>query len=141
MLGTPQGRLLAAGWFFAVGSAVHMSDHLRRGPHSVSDELNWVGTLALVLQVVVVVLVVTRHHLAPHVAAAGGVALATGFFTAHWLPDWSALSDPLWEIDSWRWFSYSASTLEIVSALAVAVAGLAVLRSAAPASAPVSTRT
>lgn len=121
-------RLLAAGWVFAIGSAVHILDHLRRGQNSVSAELHWAGTLALVLQVVVVMLVLTRHRLAPLVAVAAGFPLALGFFAAHWLPEWSALSDPAWEIDSWRWFSYVASTMEIVGAVAIAVAGLGVVR-------------
>jgi hypothetical protein len=121
-------RLVAAGWLFATGSAVHMLDHLRRGQGSVSNELNWVGTLALVLQVVVVTLVLTEHRLAPLVAVAAGFPLALGFFAAHWLPEWSALSDPAWHIDSWRWFSYVASTMEIVGAVAIGVAGVRVVR-------------
>ena len=121
-------RLVAAGWLFATGSAVHILDHLRRGQGSVSAELNWAGTLALVLQVVVVTLVLTRHRLAPLVAVAAGFSLAVGFFAAHWLPEWSALSDPAWEIDSWRWFSYLASTMEIVGAVAIGAAGLGVMR-------------
>jgi hypothetical protein len=81
-----------------------------------------------VLQVVVVTLVLTHHRLAPLVAVAAGFPLALGFFAAHWLPEWSALSDPAWQIDSWRWFSYLASTMEIVGAVAIAVAGLGVVR-------------
>jgi hypothetical protein len=110
------------------GSAVHTLDHLRRGQGSVSEGLYWAGNLALVVQVVVITLVLTRHRLAPVAAAAAGIPLAIGFFAAHWLPEWSALSDPLWEIDSWSWLSYLASTLEIVGALAVGLAGLAVVR-------------
>jgi hypothetical protein len=123
-----QRRLTAAGILFGVGSAVHLLDHLRRGQGSVSDELNWAGTLALVVQVTVVVLILTRHRLAPLVAAAAGFPLALGFFTAHWLPEWSALSDPVWEIESWTWLSYVASTVEIVGALAVGLAGVAAVR-------------
>lgn len=128
MTGAKDQRLLAAGWVFALGSTVHILDHLRRGQGSVTDELHWVGTLALVLQAVVVTLVLTRHRLAPLVAVAAGFPLALGFFAAHWLPEWSALSDPAWQIDSWRWFSYIASTTEIVGALAIALAGLGVVR-------------
>lgn len=127
-LRTREGRLYAAGVLFAVGSAVHTFDHLRRGQGSVSEALYWTGNLALVMQVVVVTLVLTRHRLAPLVAAAAGFPLALGFFAAHWLPQWSALSDPLWEIPSWTWFSAIASTLEIVGALAVGLAGLAIVR-------------
>lgn len=123
-----QRWLVAAGVLFAVGSAVHTVDHLRRGQGSVTEALYWVGNLALVMQVTTVVLVLTRHRLAPVVALAAGFPLALGFFAAHWLPDWGSLSDPLWDIDSWSWFSYVASTLEIVGALAVGFAGYAVVR-------------
>ena len=123
-----QKRLLVAGWLFAVGTAVHTFDHLRRGQGSITDELYWVGNLALVLQIIVITLVLTRHRLAPLAAAATGFPLAIGFFAAHWLPEWSALSDPVWEIGSWTWFSYVASTAEILGALAVGFAGLTVIR-------------
>jgi hypothetical protein len=123
-----QRQLVAAGVLFAVGSAVHTVDHLRRGQGSVTDELYWAGNLALVMQVVVVTLVLTRHRLAPLAAAAAGFPLALGFLTAHWLPEWSALSDPLWDVGSLPALSYAASTLEIAGALAVALAGLAVVR-------------
>jgi len=122
-------RLYAAGLLFAAGSAIHIADHLRRGQGSVTDTLDAVGTLALVLQVVVVTLILTRHRLAPLVAVAVGPSLALGFLAAHWTPHWSALSDPLWDMtSSWPALSYAASTLEIVGALAVGLAGWAIVR-------------
>ena len=121
-------RLEWAGWLFATGSAVHLLDHLRRGQGSVTETLYWAGNLALVLQVVVITLILTRHRLAPLAAAAAGFPLALGFASAHWLPEWSAMSDPVWEIDSLTWFSYLASGLEVVGALAVGTAGIAVVR-------------
>jgi hypothetical protein len=121
-------RLRLAALLFAAGSAVHLVDHLRRGQGSVTEELYWAGNLALVVQVAVVTLIFARHRIAPLAAAAGGFPLAVGFLAAHWLPEWSPLSDPVWEIDSWRWLSYMASTLEIAGALAVGAAGLAIVR-------------
>lgn len=119
-------RLVLAGYLFAVGSAVHTFDHLRRGQGSVTEELYWAGNLALVLQVIVITLVLTKHRIAPLAAVAGGFPLALGFSAAHWLPEWSALSDPLTEFASP--FSYLASTFEILGALALGIAGLAVVR-------------
>lgn len=121
-------RLLWAGYGFAVGSAVHLFDHLRRGQASATEELYWAGNLALILQVAVITLIVTRHRLAPLAAAAAGFPLALGFLAAHWLPEWSALSDPVWDIGSARAFSYFASSLEIVGGLAIGLAGWAVVR-------------
>ena len=122
-------RLVAAGWLFAAGSAVHLLDHLRRGPGSVTDTLYWAGNLALILQVAVITLVLTRHRLAPLAAAAAGFPLALGFASAHWLPEWSAMSDPVWEIESLTWLSYVASATEVAGAVAVGVAGITVVRS------------
>lgn len=120
--------LVVTGWLFAGGSAIHVFDHLRRGQGSVTEELYWLGTTALVMQVVLVVLAVTRHRLAPVFAVALGYPLALGFLAAHWLPEWSALSDPVWEIDAWAWLSVMASIAEVVGGLAVATAGLAMVR-------------
>lgn len=122
-------RLVRAGWLFAGGSAIHLIDHLRRGQGSITEELYWLGNVALVLQVVVITLVVTRHERAPSVAAVGGSVLGIGFLAAHWVPEWSAVSDPVWQIDSLVWFSTLASTAEIVGAFAVAAAGMSVVRS------------
>jgi hypothetical protein len=122
-------RLRAAGILFAAGSAIHVADHLRRGQGSVTDTLNAVGTLALVLQVVLVTLILTRHRLAPLAAVAVGPSLALGFLAAHWTPHWSDISDPLWDMtSSWPALSYAAATLEIVGAVAVGLAGWAIVR-------------
>lgn len=61
-------------------------------------------------------------------AATAGHPLVLGYVAAHWLPAWNSLSDPVWEIDSLQWFSYVASTAEIVTALAIAVLGSAIVR-------------
>ena len=121
-------HLQAAGVLFAVGSLVHLLDHLRRGQGSVTDTLYWAGNLALIVQVAVITLVVTRHRVAPLAAAAGGFPLALGFLAAHWLPEWSALSDPVWEIDSLPVLSYAASSMEVLGALVVGWCGLAIVR-------------
>ena len=121
-------RLTAATWLFTAGPAVHLFDHLRRGQASVSEALTWAGNLSTILQVVLITLVFTRHRLAPLAAVAVGFPLALGFATAHWLPEWSPLSDPLWEITSWTWFSAVASAAEVLGALLVGLAGLAIVR-------------
>lgn len=79
------------------------------------------------LQVVTITLILTRHRLAPWMATATGFSLALGFGAAHWLPQWSPLSDPVWEISTSTWFSYLASGTEIVGALCVGLAGLAIV--------------
>lgn len=120
-------RLVLAGVLFAVGSGIHLLDHLRRGQGSVTEELYWAGNLALIVQVVVITLVLTRHRLASLAAVAAGFPLAIGFAAAHWLPEWSALSDPFLGGGADA-FSLVASGTEIAGALAVGIAGLTVLR-------------
>jgi hypothetical protein len=121
-------RLFVAGLAFAVGSAIHMIDHLRRGQGSVSDALYAAGNISLIVQVATIALVLTRHRLAPIAATSAGFGLAAGFAAAHWLPRWSSISDPVWEINSLTWFSYVASITEILGALGLAFAGLAIIR-------------
>lgn len=121
-------RLLVAGALFAVGSTVHIIDHIRRGQSSVTESLFILGNIGLVVQVITITLILTRHRLAPVAAMAAGFPLAIGFAAAHWLPHWSAMSDPVWQIRSATWFSYLASTVEIGGALAVGICGLAIVR-------------
>lgn len=121
-------RLFIAGLAFAGGSAIHLIDHLRRGQGSVSDALYTAGNISLIVQVATVALVLTRHRLAPVAATSAGFGLAAGFAAAHWLPRWSSISDPVWDINSLTWFSYVASITEILGALGLALAGLAIIR-------------
>ncbi len=120
--------LRIAGLVFAVGTAVHIADHLRRGQTSISAELNALGTVGLILQVVILTLIFTSHPVAPR-ASLLGFALAIGFGAAHWLPHWSVLSDPIMDLNHLRWLTAFASAGEIIGALMVAVAGLRLLRS------------
>src|SRR3954471_18413392 len=121
-------RLVLAGYLFMVGSGIHLIDHLRRGQTSVTEQLYWAGNLALVVQVVVITLILTRHRVAPLAAAAAGFPLAIGFAAAHWLPHWSSLSDSFVDTRVSA-FSYLASATEIAGALAVGFTGLAIVRS------------
>jgi hypothetical protein len=121
-------RLWVAGILFGVASGIHLIDHLRRGQGSITDTLYLLGNVGLVFQITTITLVLTRNRLAPMAAVFTGFPLAIGFAAAHWVPTWSAMSDPVWKIRSLTWFSYLASSAEIAGALAVAFAGLAILR-------------
>ena len=121
-------RLWLAAIVFAAGSAIHVADHLRRGQGSTNDTLLALGNVALVLQVLVVTLVLVGHPSAPCVAAVLGPALAIGFTAAHWLPHWGEASDPVWQVESWRWVTVIASLAEILGAIALGVSGSLVLR-------------
>jgi hypothetical protein len=115
---------------FAVGVVVHNADHVRRGTDSLTPQLTVAGWGGLAISVVAIALVFFRHRLAPVVAVAAGFPLALGFVAAHWLPTWSVFSDSFVE-GGVRPVTQAASLLEIVAALALGAAGLAVLRSRA----------
>jgi len=116
-------RLVAAGYLFMLGSAIHIFDHLRRGQGSVTDGLNALGTVGVVVQAAVITLILTRHRLAPLLSAAAGFSLALGFIAAHWLPKWSSLSDSFVDHRPAA-FSIVASMAEIIGAIAVGFTGL-----------------
>ena len=116
-------RLVAAGYLFMLGSAIHIFDHLRRGQGSVTDGLNALGTVGVVVQAAVITLILTRHRLAPLLSAAAGFSLALGFIAAHWLPKWSSLSDSFVDHRPAA-FSIVASLAEIIGAIAVGFTGL-----------------
>ncbi len=121
-------QLRLAAVVFAIASALHIADHVRRGEGSTTYFLQTLGSIALVPQAVTITLVLVRHRLAPLVAAATGPALALGFVAAHWLPEWSAMSDPVWEVESLPVLSAAASVGEIAGALLVGAAGIAIVR-------------
>lgn len=128
-------RLVLAGYLFTAGSAVHLFDHLQRGQGSVTEQLYWAGNMALIVQVIVITLAITRHRVAPIAAAAAGFPLGAAFAAAHWLPTWGVLSDSFVENGA-STFSYVASALEIAGALAIALAGLRAMRDTRMAVAP-----
>lgn len=109
------------------GFIVHNSDHARRGLDNVRESLVWAGTLTMTLAAVIVTLILTRHHLGPAVAAAGGFAIALGVMSSHLLPDWGPISDslPQGDVDAFTWIAVFS---EILAALWMGWVGLGILR-------------
>ncbi|MFD4352109.1 hypothetical protein ACFWPX_06100 [Nocardia sp. NPDC058518] len=130
---TPDSTLRATAAVFAVALVVHGADHLRRGMDATSQLVNALGTLQLLFALLTVVLVFRGHSAAPRAAVFIGFASAAGFTIVHLLPDWfGPLSDsfinvpPSAGVTGFSWF---AALFEIAADLAIAVAGLRVLRS------------
>lgn len=128
----PETTLRAATAVFAVALLVHGADHLRRGMDATSALVNALGTLQLLFAMLVVFLVFRRHSAAPPAAVIVGFASAVGFTVVHLLPDWfGPLSDSFVDaparanVTAFSWF---AALFEIAADLAVAVAGVRVLR-------------
>lgn len=112
---------------YAAGLVLHTADHYRRGVDTVTAQVQWLGTLGLVLGVAAIVLVLLRHPRAPLAAAVVGLSKAAGVSAVHLLPRWSAFSDafPGNAVDPVTW---AAVFIEIAGALAMGLAGLALLR-------------
>lgn len=122
--GASDGALRVAASAFAVAFLLHNADHARRGVDVVTDHVVWAGTTVAVIAAVTLTLIVTRHRLAPFVAAVAGLAIAGGVAASHLVPRWSALSDPLpgGDVDVATWVAVLA---EVVGALALGLVGLA----------------
>ena len=112
---------------FLVALLVHGADHLDRGVDVVTTLVLTAGSIQIVLGVVAVALVFTRHPAAPRFAALVGFASAIGFTMAHLLPEWSAFSDSLVEgqVDALTWVAVIA---EIAGAVLMSAAGAVAIR-------------
>ena len=125
---TLDGLLFGAAAFFAVAVLVHNSDHLRRGADAVKLDVFWIGSAAIFLEVGLVVLAVARHRIAPLASALVGSGLAAGYLLVHFLPARSWLSDSFTSAVNVSPLSWFAASLEVAAAVALATAGLIVLR-------------
>jgi hypothetical protein len=125
--GRPEERdmmiLTLAATVFAATVVFHNFDHMRRGGHSVSALVFWVGSAAIVLEVVVVFLVFMRHRLAPLAAILTGLSLAGGYAIVHFTPERGFFSDSLISGHG-QAISIVAASLETFGALLLGLAGL-----------------
>lgn len=130
--------LVAAATLFTVAVLVHNADHLRRGGAAVSPDVFWIGTLAILNEVGVVLLVFMRDPRAPLAALVSGVVLAAGYLAVHFTPQRRWLSDSFLATDVSA-VSVLAGVLETAAALLLAVGGLVVMgrRSIGPTAATV----
>ncbi len=128
----PESTLRATTAVFAVALLVHGADHLRRGMDASSALVNALGTLQLLFALLTVFLVLRRHQEGARAAVFIGFASAVGFTIVHLLPDWfGPLSDSFINAPARSGvtgFSWFAALFEIAADLAIAVAGLRVLR-------------
>ena len=119
--------LQAAGAAYALGTALHSIDHLRRGTDSVSPEVRELGAVFTVAAVVVLALIFTRHRFAPLFAVLVGFSHGLGIVALHGLPDWSVVSDSFLTARA-PLISWVAVALEVTGAFAVGFVGFAMLQ-------------
>ncbi len=127
---TGRNTLKAAALFYAFGTLLHTLDHFRRGVHTVSDAVVFLGTFGMVFAAVAITLALVDHPNAPW-AALYGIPHALGIAAVHYLPTWGVLSDSAFG-GHWNPLSWLAVTLEIAGGLSFAFAGIALLRRPQP---------
>ena len=120
-------RLSLAAAAFLLANLLHGIDHQRQGIERLTTEVKVGGVVLTLLAVYALVLVRRRSGSAPLVATLVGFYAAIGVAAAHIAPHWSALSDsyPDLGVDAIAW---AVMLLEVATALALGVVGLATLR-------------
>ena len=92
-----------------------------------SADVFWIGSAAIILEVLVVLLVFMRHPAAPLVATATGFSLAVGYLAVHFTPERGWISDSFLETGA-QGVSIVAGGLETLAAVVLGVAGAMALR-------------
>jgi hypothetical protein len=121
-------RLLTAAGLFTVAVLVHNFDHVRRGVDATPDDVFWLGTAAIAVEVAVVVLICARHRWAPLAAAVIGGSLAVGYLVVHFLPERGWASDSFVSAGYVNPVSWFAATSELLAAAVLAVTGVVAVR-------------
>jgi hypothetical protein len=115
---------------YLIGLIAHTADHLRRGTGVITHDVFWAGNLSTLLGVITVVLVFSRHRLAPVMAAAVGLPVALGVAAVHLLPHWSVFSDafpgaaPALKVEA---ISYVVVITEIVGAALMGIIAMRIV--------------
>jgi hypothetical protein len=115
---------------YALGLALHTADHFRRGLDASTGQVLVVGNLSTAIGIAVVVMVIVGYRHAPLLAALTGFPVAFGVAAVHLLPTWSAFSDTF--VDAHNTgvtaMSWTVVLIEIAGALAMGIAGFAIVR-------------
>jgi hypothetical protein len=119
-----------AALFYALGLALHTADHFRRGLDASTSQVLIIGNLSTALGITVAALAVVGNRHAPFLAAVTGFPIAFGVAAVHLLPTWSAFSDTFVNAHNTgiTAMSWTVVLVEIAGALALGIAGLAVIR-------------
>src|SRR5436305_9703770 len=128
---TGQERWLKYGaLLYALGLALHIADHVRRGLDVLTPEVQWAGNVSTVVGLTTVVLVLLGHRYGPMLAALTGVPVGVGVAAVHLLPHWGALSDafPGASNTGVTAMSWTVVLIEIGGALPMGVIALALVR-------------
>ncbi|MCA1726889.1 MAG: hypothetical protein LC722_04340 [Actinobacteria bacterium] len=119
-------RLSLASLAFLILNVMHTLDHVRQ-ERPLPAELDVVGAVSLTASVVVLLLAVRDHPLAPLGCAALGAAGFVGLLVVHLVPHWSVFSDPYFDanVDA---LAYGILGLLMAAALYLGYAGVSAVR-------------
>lgn len=111
---------------YGFGLFAHTADHLRRGIDVLTPEVFWAGILSTTVGLTAILLIFSKHRLAPYFALLAGFPIAFGVAAVHLLPDWGVLSDafPGAHGTGVTALSWGVVLIEIAGALAMGTAGL-----------------
>ena len=129
----PARRLVIANAVLAGAVLLHGIDHSlqSRGVGALTTEVRVGGFVIAALAALSIVLAVRRSPRAAAVAVGVGAWVAFGVTISHFVPHWSAFSDPYMEIDLSA-VSWLAAAIEAVAGIALAAVGMSVLRRRTP---------
>ncbi len=109
---------------------LHDVDHIvNQAARSLAVQVTATGLVGLVSSIVVTVLALRRHALAPLGSVAIGFGNLAGFVAVHLTPKWSAFADPYSDLDL-NALSWLGAIVPMAVALLVGVLGLRALRPA-----------
>jgi hypothetical protein len=119
-------RLTLASLAYLILNVMHTLDHIRQS-RPLPTELDVVGAVSITASIVVLVLAIRAHPLAPLACLALGVASVAGLIVVHLVPHWSVFSDPYYDanVDA---LSYGLLGLLIASGAYLALAGMRAIR-------------
>ena len=125
-MGTRAQGLLAAVVVWNLTTLSHGADHLRQGLGRLSFEVFAIASTGALLALLTLALVLREHRYAPHLAIYGGVNVALGLVASHFMPHWSAFSDPYQDagVDALSW---GIAIVDAGAALLAAYVGYRVL--------------
>ena len=110
---------------FVVSVVLHGTDHILfqdRGLGALNAETIVAGGVAALAGLTTLAVVLAGHPGAPALATGVGFSAAAGVSAVHLLPEWSAFSDPYPDL-SLGAYAWSVALLEIVTGVALGLAG------------------
>ena len=132
MSGMPRRPLLIAALAWVVLDVAHFLDHVRQD-RELPAEVQTVGITGYVATAILLYLIVRRHRLAPLYAAAFGISIVLGFTLVHFVPEWSAISDPYSGTEGVDGLAWVLAIVPALSGLALAATAARELRAPGPA--------